>query len=146
VRPGFAYVLPPVLAQGSRPPSGKRLPFDVVVLCAKEYQNASFPGSEVMRVPLDDSGPPPTQEEVQQALRVAERVKRRIQNGKTVLVTCHAGLNRSGFVSGLTLVNLGLSSSEAIRRVRDARGMFALSNSHFAELVRIHGRAQRRAA
>lgn len=63
------------------------------------------------------------------ARTVAERVK----GGKRVLVHCAAGLNRSGVVSARALMFLGVPVTEALARVRAARGPFALSNRAFVE-------------
>lgn len=48
-----------------------------------------------------------------------------------VLVTCAAGLNRSGVTVARTLMELGHDADEAIRLVRQARGPYALSNDYF---------------
>lgn len=125
------------LAQGSAPPSGVHLPFDVIVLAAREYQQAEYrpasPAYEVIYVPLDDSGPPPTPEECWLIRNTASRVARRINAGKHVLVTCWQGRNRSGVISGLALVELGLPGFRAARRIQRLRK--GLTNPHFYEMV-----------
>jgi hypothetical protein len=56
---GYSYLLPDGrLAQGSAPPPGVKLPFDVIVLAANEYQ-PELPGYRVLHVPLDDGLPTP---------------------------------------------------------------------------------------
>lgn len=55
-----------------------------------------------------------------------------LRKGHRVLVTCNAGLNRSGLVVGLVLVRFyGLSGEEAAARVSLARGPKALGNETF---------------
>lgn len=90
-----------------------------------------------MHVPLDDAYP--TEDECRIALKAGRNVARKVQQGQRVLVTCHAGLNRSGLVTGLALINLGMPAETAIQKIRSARGTWALSNRHFSELLRIHG-------
>ena len=131
---GYSYLIPGGrLAQGSVPPDGVRVPFDVIVLAAMEFQNVRLPGYEVIRAPLDDSGPPPTRTERAIIRDTAARIARRIRAGKRVLVTCHQGRNRSGVLSGLAMVDLGLSRQEAIYRIRTYRN--GLTNPYFRAMV-----------
>ena len=129
---GYSYLLSGGrLAQGSAPPLGVPLPFDTVVLAAREYQ-PDLPGFEVVRVPLDD-GPPPTKAERMRIRHVARDVADRVRAGKRVLVTCWAGRNRSGVISGLAMRHLGVPGPEAAARIRRARE--GLTNPHFYAMV-----------
>jgi protein-tyrosine phosphatase len=133
---GFSYVLEPYLAQGSKPPPFGPLPFDVVVLAAMEYQEDNYvPPNNVhaIFVPLDDAQP--SLHEKQMAIRTARQVTTLIQHRKSVLVTCNMGRNRSGLIVALTLINFGCSPDQAVARVRKARGSYALSNSHFVDVL-----------
>jgi protein-tyrosine phosphatase len=130
---GYSYLMPGrLLAQGSAPPPGAALPFDVVVLCAQEYQ-PDLPGYAVMRVPLDD-GPPPTRAELASIRAAAREVAAKVRAGERVLVTCWQGRNRSGVVAGLALVDLGLPPERAIRRIQAYRD--GLTNPYFRAVVR----------
>lgn len=129
---GYSYLMPGArLAQGSAPPVGAAIPFDVVVLCAKEYQ-PDLPGYRVLRVPLDD-GPPPSHADRVRIRGAARRVADHVRAGDRVLVTCWQGRNRSGVVAGLALVDLGLPRSEAVRRIRAYRN--GLTNPYFRDMV-----------
>jgi protein-tyrosine phosphatase len=131
---GYTYLLDNrQLAQGSAPPPNVQLPFDFVVLSAVEYQDVNIPGSEVLRVPLDDSGPPPTPVEHTLIRVAAHEVAQQVRNGQRVLVTCAQGRNRSGVIAGLALVELGMPREEAIRRIREFRN--GLVNPHFHAMV-----------
>jgi protein-tyrosine phosphatase len=114
---------------------GDELPFDLVVLCAKEYQleNTEL-RAEVFRCPLDDARP--TTVEIGLISLASWLIAHRLRSGHRVLVTCFAGLNRSGVVSALALMRLGLAPGDAIGAVRLARGPKALSNPAFVELLR----------
>jgi protein-tyrosine phosphatase len=133
---GYQYVLPR-LAQGSAPAPYTPLPFDVLVLCAKEYQpdRSWFPGVELIYAPFDDSGPPPTREELGVATMASRAVVRAYRHGKRVLVTCHMGRNRSGLVMGLALMQLGFTSRQSIALIRYARDG-ALSNTFFRDVLK----------
>lgn len=129
---GYHY-LADRLAQGSVPPPGVVLPFDVIVLAAIEFQDVHLPGYEVLRVPLDDSGPPPTDFE-QKLIRLGgHEIAKRVRAGKRVLVTCRQGRNRSGVLAGRALVELGTPCNHAIERIRKLRN--GLTNSYFRTLV-----------
>lgn len=152
-----ATLIHPGLWQGSRPPFGfslKRAGFNMVVLCAEEFQPphvmpagfdtllrgmAPFPDVEVVYAPNDDSfSTPPSREQLKTAITAAQQVTEVIKAGGKVLVTCWQGKNRSGLVSALALHKLlGISGFQAIHRVR-ARRRRALSNPYFVEaLMRI---------
>jgi protein-tyrosine phosphatase len=108
---------------------------DVLALCAFEYQpdQDQFPGVCVLRAHLDDAEP--SREEMRAALQTAAQVARSMRAGRTCLVTCWAGLNRSGLVSGLALRMQGYSGQQAVRAVQAARGPAALGNLHFRRIV-----------
>lgn len=63
---------------------------------------------------------------------VARMVADMVQNqGKTVLVRCQAGYNRSGLVVALALMNIDWSAAGAIALIRDKRSPWALHNREF---------------
>ena len=129
---GYTYLLPSrLLAQGSAPPAGVRIPFDTVVLAALEYQ-PDLPGYEVLHVPLDD-GPPPDAQARARIRSAAHAVASRVRAGRRVLVTCWQGRNRSGVIAGLAMRELGIPGAVAARRIRLLRN--GLHNPHFMRLV-----------
>lgn len=130
--PSYSYLLANErLAQGSAPPRGVRLPFDVIVLAAMEYQ-PELPGHEVWHVPLDD-GPPPSTTERAWIRAAARGVAQRVRAGQRVLVTCWQGRNRSGVIAGLALVDLGHPGPRAAELIRRTRN--GLTNPYFHEMV-----------
>jgi protein-tyrosine phosphatase len=133
---GFTHLLEDGrLAQGSAPPPGAWMPFDVVVLAAREYQ-PDLPGYEVLRVPLEDRfppNPPPDAYTRQVVHETACRIARRVRSGRRVLVTCRAGINRSGLLAGLALTQLGVPGLQAATLIRLLRN--GLQNPHFLRMV-----------
>lgn len=128
----------PGLYVGSKPAPG-RYPVDVIVLAAMEYQLAAglFPGVEIIHAPLDDD---PSRllrlDEISVATRTAMRIARRLRAGKRVLATCQLGLNRSALVAALAMHDVfGMTPDEIVRRLRAARGVWALSNPNFTRLL-----------
>lgn len=129
----------PRLWQGAAPtPDLPHAEFDVIVLCAQEYQPFRFPAFKgtVIRAPFDDSLQP-TAKERKIAIRAAREVAKRLRKGQRVLVTCMMGRNRSGLVVGLALrMSTRWSADEIVVRIRKARGEDALSNQSFERIVR----------
>jgi protein-tyrosine phosphatase len=131
------------LFQGAAPQEGplvSNLGFDVLVLCAEEYQPSAerFPGvEEVIHMPTSDYDYiPPTKAHIALVWETARKVVRYLENDKAVLVTCMAGLNRSGLVSAISLhLWLGISGDNACTQVQNAR-VDALFNERFDHYVR----------
>lgn len=129
----------PGLWMGSRPPTGRAVSeagFDLLVLCAEEYQPPAwmFPGVEVIHAPFDDNDIGPTSEEQATARSAARQVVSATRKGRKVLVTCFAGRNRSGLVTGLAL----LAQAHPPLRVVDLiqrRRTHALTNRFFVDLL-----------
>jgi protein-tyrosine phosphatase len=104
-----AHQVAPRLWQGSNPPEGGsllRAGVDLLVLCAIEHQGGDYPGVDVYRAPMDDSRQGPARA----ADRAAAEVARYLREGRTVLVACHEGRNRSGLVCALALRKMGRGS------------------------------------
>jgi len=130
----------PGLWVGSKPKPGSIPGIDVIVLAAQEYQlpAALFPDTEIIHAPLDDD---PRRlmrlDEIALATRTANRVARRLRAGRRVLATCQMGLNRSSLVAALAMHDVfGMSADEIVTRIRQARGVLALSNPSFEGLLR----------
>lgn len=124
---------------GARPPPGRYRWLAVIVLCAREFQPASrrYPGITVLRAPLDDvPGRSLRSDEIDLAISSARTVKRHLESGQRVLVTCAMGLNRSALIAALALRFVyKMGPDEAIGRLRAARGPEALGNPSFRRLI-----------
>lgn len=131
------------LWQGSYPKEGRVVAdsgFDVLVLCANSFQPpaSTFPGLvEVIHAPAyDDLYRPVSKVVLHRALEAAKLVSTHIQQGRNVLVTCQAGLNRSGMVSALSLhLMYGWPGDQCVVHVQDRREE-ALFNEQFVEALR----------
>jgi protein-tyrosine phosphatase len=135
-----ANAILPRLWQGRRPPMGDRLRihgFQALVLCAAEHQPDAhlFPGVEVIYAPNDDNFGQITREQIEGALAAARQTATLVRSGRKVIVTCWAGINRSGLVSAIALHLLtGWSGVACIRHVKGARPG-ALRNPAFQEVL-----------
>ncbi|MFM2152758.1 MAG: hypothetical protein RL199_1193 [Pseudomonadota bacterium] len=141
------------LWQGGAPPLDarvRRAGFDLLVLCAEEYQppEEAFAGVRVLHAPNEDA-PDITPRQWRGALDASREVAAALRRGEKVLVTCAAGLNRSGLVSALAMLRLagaGADASAIVAQVQSRR-FLALCNDRFVELVHLFARdARRRAA
>lgn len=98
--------------------------FDVVVLCASENPNVGqHVDIEVIEALGDDTDNwPMNQEHVEKWHEAARIIAQRVKDGARVLVTCVAGLNRSGFVCALVLHELyGWSGEKCVKYVQSKR-------------------------
>jgi protein-tyrosine phosphatase len=111
--------------------------FDLVVSAAEEWKAEPKRGIAVMYVPLRDI--PFDFEryphEVMELVDVAGRIAEQVRAGRKVLIFCNMGMNRSGLMTALTLLHLGLSPESAINAVR-RRHPCALSNDSFVEAIK----------
>jgi hypothetical protein len=137
--------LAPQLYIGSAPSLGPQLAragFDVLVLCAAEYQPPlrNFPGlSAVVHAPFDDDAL--DEQAIDMAVTAAMDVQDHVMDGERVLVTCMAGRNRSGLVCALALHLLTCCDPrDAIIHIKRTRvgidGGEALTNENFIEFLR----------
>jgi len=129
------------LWQGAIPPKGEILAkkgFQVVVLCADENQDAAgYPGLEVICAPGDDDERVHRMErDLKVWIPASQQVVEAVRQGKKVLVTCMAGLNRSGMVTALALRELTGWSGPAIVKHVKARRPYALCNSTFEKYIK----------
>ena len=130
----------PGLWQGSVPPEGgalRRAGFQAVILCAREHQpsGSHFRGIRVFRAPLDDDPKGLTAREIETWLAAASKVALLVRGGSRVLVTCQAGLNRSGIVVAQALKLNGHSAEDAIAAVRRAREWGLCNEAFVKELL-----------
>jgi len=142
----------PGLWQGSEPPRGYALAkagFNVLTLAAEEIQPKliEFPGIDaVIHAGInDDPGSGMTAKEWRTATRAAKIVSDHVAAGRRVIVTCQAGVNRSGMIVALATRNVtGMSGEDCVALVRHRRGVVKLPggrhltplcNPHFADAV-----------
>jgi protein-tyrosine phosphatase len=60
----------------------------------------------------------------------------RWSTGQRVLIRCQAGLNRSGLVTALVMMDSGMSLDQALTIIRDRRSQRCLHNKHFIKYLR----------
>jgi protein-tyrosine phosphatase len=70
-----------------------------------------------VHLPVPNFGVPPNAQAFRDAI---ERIASRIEKGDSVLMHCAAGMGRTGSAAACVLKALGLSSQEALERVRAA--------------------------
>jgi len=135
-----AHKLADRLYQGGFPPPGPALVkagIDVLVLCAMEHQDARlYPGLTIIKAGGDDDV------SLHKVLpyiplwqSAARQVVQHLRDGKTVLVTCMQGWNRSGMVSAHVLRELtGAPGSQIVEHIQKRRPN-ALCNPTFVQYL-----------
>jgi hypothetical protein len=73
--------------------------------------------------------------QIDQVRQLAVIATTAVRTGRTTLVRCHAGYNRSGLVVAQTLMELGATAQDAIQLVRQRRSPWALHNELFAQYL-----------
>ncbi|MFF0552897.1 protein phosphatase [Streptomyces sp. NPDC004311] len=119
---------------GVRHPAVADREFDLVVSLWTRPGHGPAPGVEHLVAELPDGPLDARQIGAVQAL--ARTVVDALGRGRTVLVRCHSGHNRSGLVVAQALVELGRSASEAVAAVRDRRSPHALGTPVFEDYLR----------
>jgi protein-tyrosine phosphatase len=69
-------------------------------------------------------------------MRLARTAGEALDEGRSVLVRCYHGYNRSGLVIAHALVRTGRAPEDAIRLIRSRRSPWALHNELFVEYLR----------
>lgn len=76
-----------------------------------------------------------TVEVIEMSVRAARIASEGHRAGKSVLIRCQAGLNRSSLIAGLALVDLGVSGRDAVQLIRSLRSPWALCNDEYAAFL-----------
>lgn len=84
-----------------------------------EERRLGFPDGQLVR------------EYIPQLESIAQWAHAHREAGRRVLVRCAGGMNRSGLITAMTLMNGGHTADEAIALVRAGRGAGALTNASF---------------
>jgi hypothetical protein len=126
---------------GSAPPMMYAISqyFNALILCAKEYQpdDECFFDVCTYHAPLHDNPLFITSSEKIIAVRAAGRIIHWTNEGKQILVTCLAGMNRSALIIAIALCTgpWKMSVRNAITAIRVARGQRALRNPQFISFL-----------
>ncbi|MGI5337588.1 protein-tyrosine phosphatase family protein [Streptomyces sp. CA-181903] len=107
--------------------------FNMVVSLSTRSGHGPCPGVEHLVAEIPDS--PLTARQIDAVQRMAHATARAHAAGRTTLVRCHSGYNRSGLVVAQTLVHLGHEATAAIRLIRHKRSPWALNNQIFHDYL-----------
>lgn len=120
---------------GSLPMPGEADDFDAVVsVCSERYKPHS--PVVVLYAPFKDCPEVPS---VTYLATIARSINALTMRGR-VLVHCRAGLNRSGLVTALALVDRGMSGEDAVALLRKQRHEAVLCNEVFERFLLTHGK------
>jgi protein-tyrosine phosphatase len=116
--------LHPVIAGGE---------FDLVVSLFTLTGHGPARGIEHLIAEIPDG--PLTASQIEAVQDVARATAGAVTRGRTTLVRCHSGYNRSGLVVTQALVELGHDADAAIRLVQEKRSPWALNNATFRDYL-----------
>jgi len=111
--------------------------FDVYVSMAAEVKPPRRRGNvtsyhvKLYDVPWDFASRP---DEVIELVAIAKDLAMMVKSGDRVLIFCQMGMNRSGLMAALTLMQLGYSWKKALRTVRRRHGC-TMSNPSFVDVL-----------
>lgn len=103
--------------------------FDLVISLFTRSGHGPGPQAEHLVGEMPDAAL--TAVQLRTALQLARTAARALDAGRTTLVRCHSGYNRSGLVVAQCLVDRGLTPADAIALVRRRRSPWALHNETF---------------
>ncbi|SBT95432.1 Dual specificity phosphatase, catalytic domain [Streptomyces sp. DI166] len=108
--------------------------FDLVQTLLRLPGHGPDPGVEHQVWPIPDGPLDGTQ--LAGVIRLAQAAGEALDAGRSVLVRCYHGYNRSALVVAQTLMRRGHSADAAIRLIRSRRSPWALHNDLFVEYLR----------
>ncbi|WP_347729434.1 protein phosphatase [Streptomyces sp. CAU 1734] len=103
--------------------------FGLVVSLFTRSGHGPRPGVEHLVAEIPDD--PLTADQIGTVQGLADTTAHAVRNGRTILVRCHSGYNRSGLVVAQALIQLGHEATTAIRLVQEKRSPWALNNVTF---------------
>lgn len=111
----------------------KKADINVLILASTEYQPAfNTKTLEVINIPFDDAETEHMGVVLNQINPSVTSATKAMLDGKNVLSTCWAGINRSSLISGLILKSItDLSGKEVIDLIRKNRDSYCLCNRSF---------------
>lgn len=93
------------------------------------------PGPRIEHVVAEIPDSPLIGDQILTVQQLARTAAQAVRDGRSVLVRCNAGYNRSGLVVAQTLIELGHKAPEAVETVRQKRSPFALNNQLFVDYL-----------
>jgi protein tyrosine phosphatase len=125
----------PNLWMGAWPAYDVKLEYDMIVCVSDNRPNYTVLKNKTVLVwfPFEDSEyQKPDTEKLEQVVKM---VVDSVQSGKSTLVHCTAGINRSGLIAAMSLVRMGYDTDKAIALLREKRGEVVLYNDLFERIV-----------
>ncbi|WP_225851221.1 protein phosphatase [Streptomyces sp. HPF1205] len=107
--------------------------FDLVVSLFTRSGHGPQPGVEHLVAEIPDG--PLTAQQIDAVQQLAHATAHAVAAGRTTLVRCHCGYNRSGLVVAQALVHLGHEATAAIRLIQHKRSPWALNNQTFQDYL-----------
>ncbi|MET9610997.1 protein phosphatase [Streptomyces sp. NPDC006512] len=114
-------------------PAVVRREFDLVISLFTRPGHGPDPAAEHVVGEMPDA--PLTTAQLRTVQHLARTAGQALDSGRTALVRCYSGYNRSGLVVAQCLVDRGLPPAEAIALIRSRRSPWALHNPVFTDYL-----------
>ncbi len=118
---------------GPAEPVVVRAEFEVVCSLHTSPGHGPSPGVEHHVLEIPDA--PLSEEQLAEVRRMVWLAHTSLAVGRSVLVRCHSGYNRSGLVVAGVLMLGGYGAEEAVALIREQRSPYALHNSTFVKYL-----------
>jgi protein tyrosine phosphatase (PTP) superfamily phosphohydrolase (DUF442 family) len=106
----------------------------------REAELCRSSGIEFLSFPIPDRGVPENGADV---LQIASSIASGIAGGRSVAVHCRAGIGRSSMIAACALICSGIEASDALARIKTARGLTVPDTDEQRDWIVAFGRMYR---
>ena len=107
----------------------------------REAELCRASGIEFLSFPIPDRGVPENGPDV---LQIASSIASGIACGRAVAIHCRAGIGRSSMIAACALICSGIEASEALARIKTARGLTVPDTDEQRDWIMAFGRTYER--
>ena len=107
----------------------------------REAELCRTSGIEFLSFPIPDRGVPENGPDV---LQIASSIASGIACGRAVAIHCRAGIGRSSMIAACALICSGIEASEALARIKTARGLTVPDTDEQRDWIMAFGRTYER--
>jgi protein-tyrosine phosphatase len=103
----------------------------------REAELCRASGIEFVSFPIPDRGVP---EPGPGALQIASSIAGGVAKGRSIAIHCRAGIGRSSMIAASALIRSGIEASDALARIKEARGLSVPDTDEQRDWIEAFGR------
>ena len=107
----------------------------------REAELCRASGIEFLSFPIPDRGVP---ENGPGVLQIASSIAGGIADGRSIAIHCRAGIGRSSMIAACALICSGIEASDALARIKNARGLTVPDTDEQRDWIMAFGKAYER--